>query len=148
MSARIIGTRSGREEIGQQAEIGDKNAHHLIGGGAGKGALKHEPHHGDAEQDAEDAVARDGKIGLDGKVAEVDQVEREGKLHAGIGKPGARSSDPRGNKGDGGEEQRESADGIDVGENEDLGAEAEDDAAKNKCPRRGESVSGARSRWW
>src|SRR3984885_5242437 len=67
---RIIGTSSACDESGQQAKIDDKNTHHLICCGAGKGPLKDEPHHGHTKQHAEDAVARNREIGLDGKIAQ------------------------------------------------------------------------------
>ena len=48
----------------------------------GKNRSKNWPHHGDPEQHAEDAVARDREVGLDRKLAQVDQVEGEAKLDA------------------------------------------------------------------
>src|SRR5271169_2488193 len=130
---RIVSARRGRGEIRQQAKIDNKNPHHLIAGRARKEALKDEPHHGSAKQDAEYAIASDCKVGLDVKLTEMDEVKREGELHSCIGKPGAGSCNPRSNGSHGGEEHRESDDGIDERENEDLGANACDHATEDKA---------------
>src|ERR1700733_3587 len=130
---RILDARIRREEIGQEAKIDYKNTHHLICCGAGKEPLKDEPHHGDAEQHAEDAVARNREIGLDGKIAQVDQIKREGNLHARVGEPGTGRGDPCSYRGHAGEEHRESGYGIDLGENKNLGSNSGNDAAKEEA---------------
>ena len=129
----ISGARSGADKIRQESQIDDEEAHHFISGGAGKEPLKNQPHHGDPEQDAEYAIASNRKVGLDGEFAQVDQVERKSKLHPCIRKPGAGCGDPCGDGRHGGEQDSESADGIDEREDKDLRSQACDYTSQDKA---------------